>query len=331
MEIPDLRKPERQRRSSLGLFVIVAFCLGLSAAWFFSKRKGNDGVRMGLGGIGSTAARPQAPMPEYASRGTASNGSQTREQGTSQQAGERGEIVDAALPEGATSARSAPYAAEGEGGGAALGGSQGLGDASAGGGQGSPSARGGAADGAAAKIPIKWQPLEAVSLQPGEGAPAAGRLGRSARGAPSSAKRSKGAAFDEDAMFSYLNGLQAQAAKLTKEQARQIQKAIAAEEGRLEQAMAKAPPFKPPPASTPLVRGKVWPVQGGGRVSQEFGASNWDVYAGRTYNGKYYPHFHTGIDIAAPKGTPLVAFDAGRVIKAGGNQQSGVNVIVQHP
>ncbi|HAH07234.1 MAG TPA: hypothetical protein DCM05_12050 [Elusimicrobia bacterium] len=117
-------------------------------------------------------------------------------------------------------------------------------------------------------------------------------------------------------------------------QIKRLQKAMAAEEKPFEDAMAAASsqPFQPPPAgSPPIQRGQVWPVKGGGRVSQEFGPTNWAIYGGFNYKGRYYPHFHKAMDIAAPNGTPLLALDAGKVVRAGGTQSSGVGVTLQHP
>ncbi len=179
----------------------------------------------------------------------------------------------------------------------------------------------------------------------GQAPPSGGRVGHFSNGLPASATiseaslrsylsdmgRPSSTTNSDAALRSYLSNYQGQLEKFTREQLRQVQKAIAAEEGILERAMANAPAYTPPPQTITLARGNIWPVaNGGGHVSQEFGPTDWAIYAGRTYNGVYYPHFHTGIDIAAPMGTPLVAFDAGRVIYAGGTQQSGVGVVVQH-
>jgi len=334
MEIPVLRRPERSKQSRLGLAILAAFCLGLVGAWIASRSR----TRGGSGRVGSLEA--SLPPPEHAARtdapgGAGVGGSSPGPQGAAGQAGERDqsetESSAASSPERA-SAEEAAAGALRSGADSALQASQGTGGASAGGGgagSGAGPSRDGAANGTSVKVPLKWDSPGLVGLPSGEEPTGAGLPGSSSK-ARASAKKSKGAS-DEAALLGYLSGLRAQAQQVTKEQLRALQKALAAEEGQLERAMAKAPAYKPPPPSVPLARGKVWPVKGGGRVSQEFGPSNWDVYGGRTYNGKYYPHFHTGIDIAAPKGTPLVAFDAGRVIKAGGNQQSGVNVIVQHP
>lgn len=114
---------------------------------------------------------------------------------------------------------------------------------------------------------------------------------------------------------------------------RKGQLARAAEEKALNSLMDSAASQgmgKPPADAPPLARGKTWPVKGGGRVTQEFGPTNFNLEPPRTYQGKKYAHFHSGIDIAAPKGTPVLALDAGKVTYAGGNQQKGVSVVVAH-
>ena len=54
-----------------------------------------------------------------------------------------------------------------------------------------------------------------------------------------------------------------------------------------------------------------------------------------TYYGEYgslSPHGHSGLDIAAPEGTPVVAADAGEVLKAYWNGEGyGGLIIVAHP
>jgi murein DD-endopeptidase MepM/ murein hydrolase activator NlpD len=117
----------------------------------------------------------------------------------------------------------------------------------------------------------------------------------------------------------------------TEKQAQILRNIRAKDERKINDEMAKAAstPVELPPDMPNLGKGKVWPVKG--RISQNFGGTNWTVYGGRTYNGVYYPHFHNGLDIAAPLGTPLHAYDAGQVTAVGGTQSSGVYVTIAHP
>jgi murein DD-endopeptidase MepM/ murein hydrolase activator NlpD len=48
------------------------------------------------------------------------------------------------------------------------------------------------------------------------------------------------------------------------------------------------------------------------------------------YEGKSYPHFHTGIDIAAPLGTPVRAIAGGQVVFAGRDTSGAVVVEIEH-
>ena len=49
-----------------------------------------------------------------------------------------------------------------------------------------------------------------------------------------------------------------------------------------------------------------------------------------TYQGKYYAHFHAGIDIAAPLGTPVRAISGGQVVFAGQDSSGAVVVQIEH-
>lgn len=60
----------------------------------------------------------------------------------------------------------------------------------------------------------------------------------------------------------------------------------------------------------------LWPVQGGGRISSGYG---WRSGA-----------FHAGIDIAAPKGTNVLAADSGVVVFEGEDGGYGLSVVIYH-
>ncbi len=121
--------------------------------------------------------------------------------------------------------------------------------------------------------------------------------------------------------------------KLADKQMAMIRDLRASEDKQFEKIMdtaVKNPPKKPPPDSqATMKRGTVWPV--GGRISQNFGGVSWAAYAGRTWNGTYYPHFHNGLDIAAPFGTPIKAYDGGQVNFVGMSNGYGMNVVLSHP
>lgn len=72
----------------------------------------------------------------------------------------------------------------------------------------------------------------------------------------------------------------------------------------------------------------VWPSRG--VISQEFGPSTLTLEPSATYRGRTYPHFHDGIDIAAPLGTAVVAIAAGRVAHVGHLSDGAMVVIVAH-
>lgn len=72
----------------------------------------------------------------------------------------------------------------------------------------------------------------------------------------------------------------------------------------------------------------VWPL--GGRVTQEFGPSFLTLEPPRTYRGIRYPHFHDGIDIAAPLGSPVRAAARGRVAFVGHIAGGAMVVVIAH-
>jgi Peptidase family M23/Transglycosylase SLT domain len=73
----------------------------------------------------------------------------------------------------------------------------------------------------------------------------------------------------------------------------------------------------------------IWPVEGG-RISQGFGPTSFAVEPAGCFEGKCYAHFHDGIDIAAPIGTPVRAIAAGRVTIAGRMSDGAVVVEIEH-
>ena len=81
----------------------------------------------------------------------------------------------------------------------------------------------------------------------------------------------------------------------------------------------------PPRAALPHL---AWPLRGA--ITQPFGPSPYwfepSIHAGSVY----YAHFHTGIDIAAPWGTPVRSALAGRVEYAGWEGGYGYTVVLQH-
>ena len=92
------------------------------------------------------------------------------------------------------------------------------------------------------------------------------------------------------------------------QQEAQIAAAAAAEAARLQAAgTAVADLSGPAPALDAPVSGV---------LTQPFGASEFALEPPLTYNGVFYPHFHTGLDLAAPLDVPVHAAVAGTVILA---------------
>ena len=85
-------------------------------------------------------------------------------------------------------------------------------------------------------------------------------------------------------------------------------------------ATAAAVPVAAPPAASATQM--TWPVQGGGRVSSEFGPRVHPV------TGAHRDHL--GIDVAAPTGTAIVAAAGGEVTFAGQQGGYGNVVIIDH-
>ncbi|MBV9101572.1 MAG: M23 family metallopeptidase [Candidatus Dormibacteraeota bacterium] len=75
-----------------------------------------------------------------------------------------------------------------------------------------------------------------------------------------------------------------------------------------------------------------------GVVTQAFGPTSFTLEPPLTYNGVFYPHFHTGLDIAAPLNSLVGAAGPGQVILAGASRDSHGNlvgygnyVVIRHP
>lgn len=74
-----------------------------------------------------------------------------------------------------------------------------------------------------------------------------------------------------------------------------------------------------------------------GPITQDFGPTDLSIELPFTYQGVYYPHFHTGVDIGIGTGTPVRAADAGTVVLATENTNSsgqpvgfGIYVLIYH-
>ena len=98
--------------------------------------------------------------------------------------------------------------------------------------------------------------------------------------------------------------------------------ALEGESRRLASAIASAPPAALPsvgqhtatPATAPSSTGFIWPVQG--TLVSPY--------------GQRWGRLHSGIDIAAPAGTPIAASASGQVVYAGSMSGYGLIVLIQH-
>ncbi|HEY8825213.1 MAG TPA: M23 family metallopeptidase [Candidatus Limnocylindria bacterium] len=67
-----------------------------------------------------------------------------------------------------------------------------------------------------------------------------------------------------------------------------------------------------------------------GEDTQDFGSTPYYFEPALIYNGVYYPHFHTGTDIAAPWGTPILAPARGMVVFADTMGDGAEVVVIAH-
>jgi len=73
----------------------------------------------------------------------------------------------------------------------------------------------------------------------------------------------------------------------------------------------------------------VWPIEGA-RITQLFGPTTFTGEPRLCHRGTCYEHFHDGLDLAAPIGTPVQAIATGRVTIAGRLSDGAVVVEIEH-
>lgn len=96
---------------------------------------------------------------------------------------------------------------------------------------------------------------------------------------------------------------------------------------KVDELVAKAAAAAGAPALRPALA-FVWPAKG--PVTQGFGPSAFGLEPPRTYHGVPYPHFHDGVDIAAPLGSPVFAAAAGQVVFVGHLPDGAEVVLIAH-
>jgi murein DD-endopeptidase MepM/ murein hydrolase activator NlpD len=107
---------------------------------------------------------------------------------------------------------------------------------------------------------------------------------------------------------------------------------LVAEQAALEEARRRAEEEARRRSQTISASGYRWP-EAAPRITQEWGPTSFALEPPYTYNGHYYPHFHTGIDMASGCGTPILAAKAGVVLASGRPlwpYDSGYGVILDH-
>jgi murein DD-endopeptidase MepM/ murein hydrolase activator NlpD len=73
-----------------------------------------------------------------------------------------------------------------------------------------------------------------------------------------------------------------------------------------------------------------WRSPAHGELTQEFGPTPFWFEPAREYKGVFYPHFHEGIDIAAPMYSPVAAAAPGRVVWVGHLPDGAMVVLIAH-
>ena len=74
-----------------------------------------------------------------------------------------------------------------------------------------------------------------------------------------------------------------------------------------------------------------WSLPVRGVITQPFGPTSFELEPAATYGGSSYAHFHAGIDIAAPLGTPVTAASDGVVAFVGHLPDGAMSVLIAHP
>jgi murein DD-endopeptidase MepM/ murein hydrolase activator NlpD len=79
-----------------------------------------------------------------------------------------------------------------------------------------------------------------------------------------------------------------------------------------------------------LAAATLWHSPAQGPMTQRFGPTSLRLEPSRVYGGRYYAHFHEGIDIGAPMYSPVVATAPGRVVFAGRMADGATIVVIAH-
>jgi len=73
-----------------------------------------------------------------------------------------------------------------------------------------------------------------------------------------------------------------------------------------------------------------WSLPLRGVLTQPFGPTSFELEPPATYNGVSYAHFHGGVDLAAPLGTPVTAANDGVVVFVGHLPDGAMIVLIAH-